>query len=396
MITVLGPKGGTGKTLTSSQPRGRARARGQVVGDRRPRPAVRRRRARARAASRRRRSTTSPSRAGRSTATRSTASSPSIPRARGRCWRRSGPDQAAAIAIVVPARGLRDPALALRLRHRRHAAGVHARGDRGGRRLLAPLRRRDARRALAQGHEDRPRDARADGLRPAGDHARAQPRRHERRHHAARTSSSCSGARPTCSSAATARSRARSRTASRSSSPSRSRRRRGRTPALAERYLARHRHVRRRPQRRTTTGGGAWSAAEGELTMELHERIANSPVAGAPLERRRNGNGSDPFAELKNRIHLALVSELGPRLFDVEDSGAVRARVESEIARPAPPGGGAVAGRPRSGSRPRSPTTSSATARSSGCSPIRRSRRSWSTARTTSGSSATAGSRRRR
>jgi pilus assembly protein CpaF len=63
--------------------------------------------------------------------------------------------------------------------------------------------------------------------------------------------------------------------------------------------------------------------------MELHERIASSP--GGTVVSGSNGNGSDPFAELKNRIHLALVSELGPRLFDVEDSGAVRDRVESEI-----------------------------------------------------------------
>ena len=64
--------------------------------------------------------------------------------------------------------------------------------------------------------------------------------------------------------------------------------------------------------------------------MELHERIASSPTGGTVVSGS-NGNGSDPFAELKNRIHLALVSELGPRLFDVEDSGAVRDRVESEI-----------------------------------------------------------------
>ena len=61
--------------------------------------------------------------------------------------------------------------------------------------------------------------------------------------------------------------------------------------------------------------------------MELHERIAASPTGVAAS----NGNGGDPFAELKNRIHLALVSELGPRLFEVEDGGAVRSRVESEI-----------------------------------------------------------------
>jgi len=61
--------------------------------------------------------------------------------------------------------------------------------------------------------------------------------------------------------------------------------------------------------------------------MELHERIASSPTGAAII----TSNGSDPFAELKNRIHLSLVSELGPSLFDVEDSGAVRNRVESEI-----------------------------------------------------------------
>jgi pilus assembly protein CpaF len=60
--------------------------------------------------------------------------------------------------------------------------------------------------------------------------------------------------------------------------------------------------------------------------MELHERLS------------ANGKGSssiwaatDPFVEIKNRIHLALVSELGPRLFDVADGAAVRARVETEI-----------------------------------------------------------------
>ena len=81
--------------------------------------------------------------------------------------------------------------------------------------------------------------------------------------------------------------------------------------------------------------------------MELHERIAARPTA---RRRTLNGNGNDPFAELKNRIHLALVSELGPRLFDVDDSDAVRERVESEIGDQLAPGGGAVARRPASGS----------------------------------------------
>jgi pilus assembly protein CpaF len=60
--------------------------------------------------------------------------------------------------------------------------------------------------------------------------------------------------------------------------------------------------------------------------MELHERLlqsgSTSPVSAAV---------TDPFAELKNRIHLALVSELGPGLFDVADTDAIRARVEAEI-----------------------------------------------------------------
>src|SRR5215211_530800 len=64
--------------------------------------------------------------------------------------------------------------------------------------------------------------------------------------------------------------------------------------------------------------------------MELHERIASSAAAAAGGVGSTD-NGSDPFAELKNRIHLALVSELGPRLFEVEDRGAVRSRVEFEI-----------------------------------------------------------------
>jgi pilus assembly protein CpaF len=62
--------------------------------------------------------------------------------------------------------------------------------------------------------------------------------------------------------------------------------------------------------------------------MELHERISTSSTTTiASL----NGKNGDPFAELKNRIHLALVSELGPRLFDVDDIAAVRTGVEAEI-----------------------------------------------------------------
>ncbi len=62
-----------------------------------------------------------------------------------------------------------------------------------------------------------------------------------------------------------------------------------------------------------------------ESVMELHERISQANGSAADWER-----GTDPFAEVKNRIHLALVSELGPRLFDA-DGDSVRGRVEAEI-----------------------------------------------------------------
>jgi pilus assembly protein CpaF len=58
--------------------------------------------------------------------------------------------------------------------------------------------------------------------------------------------------------------------------------------------------------------------------MELHERLS----AGVHAE---NDRVHDPFAEVKNRIHLTLVGELGPQLFGVSDSAAVRLRIETEI-----------------------------------------------------------------
>jgi len=58
--------------------------------------------------------------------------------------------------------------------------------------------------------------------------------------------------------------------------------------------------------------------------MELHERLANDPW-------QSHGDGADPFAEIKNRIHFELVSELGPRLFDVTDSDSVRTTIAAEI-----------------------------------------------------------------
>ena len=60
--------------------------------------------------------------------------------------------------------------------------------------------------------------------------------------------------------------------------------------------------------------------------MDLHERIAS----GRPLT---SGTESyDPFSDLKNRIHLALIGDLGPQLFSVgADPNAIRQRVESDL-----------------------------------------------------------------
>ena len=56
--------------------------------------------------------------------------------------------------------------------------------------------------------------------------------------------------------------------------------------------------------------------------MELHERLATA----RPVARTRPGR--DPFAEVKNRIHLAVIGELGPQLFNVDmDPIALRERV---------------------------------------------------------------------
>ncbi len=59
--------------------------------------------------------------------------------------------------------------------------------------------------------------------------------------------------------------------------------------------------------------------------MELHERIQNArPFTGS--------DGRDPFSEVKNRLHLALINDLGPQLFSVgADPGQIRTRVESDL-----------------------------------------------------------------
>ena len=59
--------------------------------------------------------------------------------------------------------------------------------------------------------------------------------------------------------------------------------------------------------------------------MELHERLSTT----RPLSHH---SGPDPFAEVKNRIHLAVIGELGPQLFNsTMDPLSLRDRVVTDI-----------------------------------------------------------------
>jgi pilus assembly protein CpaF len=58
--------------------------------------------------------------------------------------------------------------------------------------------------------------------------------------------------------------------------------------------------------------------------MELHERISR-PFGST-------GEVHDPFSDLKTRIHLALIGELGPQMFSVgNDATQLRQRVEADL-----------------------------------------------------------------
>ena len=59
--------------------------------------------------------------------------------------------------------------------------------------------------------------------------------------------------------------------------------------------------------------------------MELHERLTSArPIVAS--------GGRDPFAEVKNRIHFAVIGELGPQLFAATmDPFALRERVTNGL-----------------------------------------------------------------
>ncbi len=61
--------------------------------------------------------------------------------------------------------------------------------------------------------------------------------------------------------------------------------------------------------------------------MDLHERLTSSRPAAAPAE-------GDPFSELKNQVHLAVIGELGPQLFSsTVDTAGLREQVTGDIRR---------------------------------------------------------------
>src|SRR5436853_7664849 len=59
--------------------------------------------------------------------------------------------------------------------------------------------------------------------------------------------------------------------------------------------------------------------------MELHERLETARNTPVPGER-------DPFAELKNRVHFAVIGDLGPQLFNVNvEPETLRERVLADV-----------------------------------------------------------------
>ena len=65
--------------------------------------------------------------------------------------------------------------------------------------------------------------------------------------------------------------------------------------------------------------------------MELHERLKSAQVAAAAADGDGDGR-IDPFAEVKTRVHLAIIGELGPQLYNLAgDRDFVHERVVAEI-----------------------------------------------------------------
>ena len=92
-----------------------------------------------------------------------------------------------------------------------------------------------------------------------------------------------------------------------------------RVQALAASYLRHGRPTAANGDGLATGARPCGALREGRL-MELHERLATTRPAARPAAR--------PFADLKNRVHHAVITELGPQLFNANiDPLALRERV---------------------------------------------------------------------
>jgi pilus assembly protein CpaF len=66
--------------------------------------------------------------------------------------------------------------------------------------------------------------------------------------------------------------------------------------------------------------------------MELRERLAAAANRGTAVSNGSGEGTTDSFAEVKNRVHMAVISELGPQLFDADlEAETLHERVMSKI-----------------------------------------------------------------
>ena len=154
------------------------------------------------------------------------------------------------------------------------------------------------------------------------DPLRAQPRRQPGRASASPTSRRSSGARRTCWCRAIARSRARSTRA-----PDRD----------EELGLGGRARPSTRSPRCTRTSRSTAAKRRRRLALRPHElRGRQHGASRAHLRRVRRPAPSltvDPFAEVKNRIHLGVIEDLGRQIFNADvDRDTLKARVTGEIA----------------------------------------------------------------
>ena len=229
----------------------------------------------------------------------------------------------------------------------------------------------DARRAVAEEHEARPRDARLRWTTTRGRrHARPQPGGHERGHHACDDVERLLGRAPgRPRSRATGTSRAASTRAADRRPPSRTRpprRPSRRSPSIPRRAAA---APTARAARARAAAAPAPCCRKGGSTMELHERL--SRTQGPDARRRtwsrrpvRGGQEPDPPRD-RQRARPAALQQVADRRCCRETASS------AEIRRQLAAGARPLARRPRAPRRARSPTTSSATDRSSAsCRPV--------------------------